>query len=79
MIGNMRARLQPTEALKRRLGTRAAANIDAMLDGAEAVDSLAGLLDRAITDCLTADGRVDMKDVAHYVLKELRRNQKPCR
>lgn len=78
--GNMSATLYPTRRLRAlafaKHGPGMAANIHTMVQDAEAVAGLAKILDMAMTDCVTKDGRLDLKDVAAYVIKHMRENQR---
>jgi hypothetical protein len=57
-------------------GPKFAQSIDAMVDDAKTVDALAGALDRALLAGTSKDGRVDMREAALALIKELRRHQK---
>ena len=57
-------------------GPGMAANIYSMVQDAEAIAGLAKILDEAMTDCTSKDGRLDLKDVAAHVIKHMRENQR---
>jgi len=49
--------------------------LDGVVEDSVAIDSFARLLTEAMEKCQTKDGRVDMKDVAAFVLGEMRKHQ----
>jgi hypothetical protein len=53
---------------------RAAKSLHDAMDGVEAIDALSRLLTEAMNAKITTDGRVDMRDVAAYVLGEMKRH-----
>jgi hypothetical protein len=57
-------------------GPRMAASIDSMLEDAVAVDALAGAIDRALIAGTSRDGRIDLKETAIHLIREMRRSQK---
>ena len=75
-------KMQPSAALVKQLGRlgvvdpKATANVCAALDDLVSVDALAGLLDEGIGKTLAADGRLDLKDLAAFVLRRMKENQK---
>lgn len=78
--GSMSAVCRPTSRLRAlafaKHGPGMAANIHSMVQDAEAVAGLAKILDEAMTQCTTSDGRLDLKDVSAYVIKVMRENQR---
>lgn len=75
-IGELRGHARPTAALRRRLGILGLRNssIERILDEETGVDALSRLLTEAMQKSQTKDGRVDMKDVAAFVLAEMKRS-----
>ena len=57
-------------------GVGSPSRVDQIMEDEVAVNALAGLLTRAIESCQAKDGRLDMRDVAAYVLREMKRNQR---
>ncbi len=53
-----------------------AKSIDSMLEDAVAVNALAGMLDRAFEAGLSKDGRIDLKEAAMSLIKQMREVQK---
>ncbi len=51
-------------------------SIDSMLEDAVAVNALADAIDRALIVGTSRDGRIDLKETAMALIKEMRRNQK---
>ena len=47
-----------------------------MAEDAVAVDALAGALDRAFNAGLSADGRLDLREAAMHLIREMKANQK---
>lgn len=47
-----------------------------MAEDAVAVDALAQALDRAFTHALSADGRLDLREAAMHLIKEMKASQK---
>lgn len=78
--GSLSGVARPTEKMRRQMrmmrGPRAAAQLDQILEDTVAIDALARLLTEALEKCQTKDGRVDMRDVAVHVLREMRRHPK---
>lgn len=77
--GALRAHVRPHSGLLRRLGVQPGAgpvNITKLLDDVVAVDALAGVLTRGIEAVTTSDGRLDTKDLAAFVLRQIRENQR---
>lgn len=56
-------------------GSRMANAIESMVEDTKAVDALAALLDRAMTTHVTKDGRLDLREVALFVIREMRSHQ----
>lgn len=71
---------RPSAALRRSLGIMygpgAQKKLEEALDAETAVDALARLMTEAMEKNQTKDGRIDMRDVAAHVLKEMKRNQR---
>lgn len=82
MSQGITCRMQPSDALRRQLGKmgvvdpREQQNVASALDALVSVDALAALLDEGIGKTVTADGRLDMKDLAAFVLRRMKENQK---
>jgi hypothetical protein len=78
--GRLSGVAHPTPALLRKLGRMygpaPVPDLPRVLDDLVAVDALAGLLDRAMAAHTTKDGRLDLRDVAAFVLKEIKENQR---
>lgn len=55
---------------------RKAIDIGKALDDLVSVDALAALLDEGIGKTVTKDGRLDMKDLAAFILRRMKENQK---
>ncbi len=76
----MRGIARPTEKMKHIAttlhGPKFAASIDSMLEDATAVNALAAALDRAFSAGLSNDGRLDLRESAMCLIKEMRNNQK---
>lgn len=74
--------MRPSDSLLRQLGKlgevdpRKAINIQAALDDLVSVDSLAALLDEGIGKTLKPGGALDMKDLAAFILRRMKENQK---
>ncbi len=47
-----------------------------VMERIEAVDGLARLIDEAMTENTTSDGRLDLRAMASYMLDKLEKNQK---
>lgn len=81
MAEGITCQMRPSDALLRQLGKlghvdpRAAINVKAALDDLVSVDALAALLDEAIGKTITTDGRMDLKDVAAFVLRRMKEHQ----
>jgi len=79
-VGNLSGVARPSRALRKILGDLSTGQkpiiIDHVIDSAVAVDVVAKLLTRTMEECTTADGRVDMKDVAARVLRVMQENQR---
>jgi len=65
----------PSTTVRARFGLRtgvplSAKTLQTIMAEETAVDALSRLLTEAMQKCQTKDGRVDMRDVAHFVLKE---------
>lgn len=79
-VGNLSGVAKPTPALLARLGRghapRDARNIFDMVEGLEATDTLAVLLTKGIEKVTTTDGRLDTRDLAAFILTELKRHPK---
>lgn len=70
---------RPSRALRRQLANGHGGNpkrVDALLGEIEAVEGLARVLDQGIAKVTTKDGRLDCRELAAYVLVEIRRNQR---
>lgn len=71
---------KPSESLLRRMrqlyGEGSTLSIEAVLDDVTAVEALAQLIEQGFETCVTKDGRLDTKDLAAFLLREIRRNQK---
>ena len=78
-IVNISGVARPSRKLRRMAevlhGRRMADAIDSMVEDTTAINAMAGLLDRAMTEHTTKDGRLDLREVAMYVIREMRRNQ----
>lgn len=78
--GGMSATCYPTKRLRAlafaKHGPGMAASIYSMVQDAEAVAALAKILDQAMTECTSTDGRLDLKDVAAHVITHMRENQR---
>ena len=59
-------------AAKRLYGEQRAVLFTQAMDDMVAVDALAKLLDRALNACTSKDGRLDLRDTAAFVLREIR-------
>ncbi len=57
-------------------GANFAHSIDSMLDDAVMVNALAGMIDRALVAGTAKDGRLDLKETAIALIREMRRHQK---
>jgi hypothetical protein len=71
---SIRCNMRPSDAWAKRLGIvhpKPAIPIGHALDTVLVIQGLERLLDTAIGACRTADGRVDMRDVAHRVMVAL--------
>lgn len=79
-VVNISGIAQPTDKVRRAAeilhGPRVAARMDQVMDDEIAVRALAGILTRAMETQQSKDGRIDMRDVAAYVLAEMRRHPK---
>lgn len=73
-------RCRPTPRLQRLAtvlhGPQFATSINLMVEDSIAVNALAELLDRAMTACTTKDGRLDLREMAMFVIKEMRGAQR---
>ncbi|HYV99695.1 MAG TPA: hypothetical protein VE967_19705 [Gemmatimonadaceae bacterium] len=71
---------RPTPGLRQRMrllyGKSAVERLDQIVEDTTAIDALSRLLTEAMEKCQTKDGRVDMKDVAAFVLGEMKRHPK---
>jgi len=80
MPGNLRGIARPTRKLQHQLeiihGRGFVSRMDRVVEDVGAIDALSRLLTLAIEKNTTKDGRVDMKDVAAFVLAEMKRNTK---
>ena len=78
--GKLSATCYPTARMRAlafcKHGPKMAANIHTMVEDATAVAALAKILDQAMTECTSKDGRLDLKDVAARVIIVMRENQK---
>ncbi len=74
--------MRPSDSLLRQLGKlgrvdpREAIYIQDAINDLGAVDVFAQLLDEAMTATTTTDGRLDLKDMAAFILKRMKENQK---
>jgi hypothetical protein len=74
--------MRPSDALLKHLGKlgqvdpRKAINLKAAMDDLMSVDVFANLLDEAIGKTITTDGRMDLKEIAAFVLRRMKDNQK---
>lgn len=79
-VGNLSGIARPTRKMRRQMaamyGERAVVRFDKVLDDEVAIDAFSRLLTEAMEKCQTKDGRVDMRDVAVHVLREMKRNPK---
>jgi len=78
-IGQLAGVARPTRRFRAMMALagndmRGVASLESALDGVEAIDALAKLLTEAMNAKVTADGRVDMRDVAAHVLGEMKRH-----
>lgn len=77
-IGNIRGVARPTRKLRAQLetlyGKKCVERMDQIVEDVTAIDAFARLLTEAMEKKMTKDGRVDMKDVAAYVLAEMKRH-----
>lgn len=81
LVGNLRGVGRPSAALRRMIaglhgGTVPQVTLDEVIDDAVAVDTLAKLLDQAMTESTTADGRLDLREVAVKILRTMKDNQR---
>ena len=76
-LGVLRGHARPGAALRKKLGKLygpgTVHRMDAMLDDTVTIDALAGLLDQAMQASVSKDGRLDLKDMAVFMMKEMRR------
>lgn len=76
--GDLRGVARPTKKLRARLeilhGKGFVERMDRIVEDTTAIDALARLLTEAVEKNTTKDGRVDMKDVAAFVLAEMKRH-----
>jgi len=79
-IVNISGRAKPTRRMRALAtilhGDKFARSVDSMIDDAVAIDALAGAIDRALTESVTSDGRVDLKKAAAHILGEIKRAQR---
>jgi len=74
--------MRPSDSLLRQLGRlgevdpRKAISIQAAIDDLVSVDALAALLDEGIGKTIKPGGALDMKDLAAFVLRRMKENQK---
>lgn len=81
LAGNLSGVAHPSAHLRRMVGQLYEGRspptlVDRIADDALAIEKFAGLLTESIEKCVTQDGRVDMRDVAAYVLRVMRDNQR---
>ena len=57
-------------------GPQFAASVDSMLEDAVAVNALADAIDRSLIAGTSKDGRIDLRETAIALIKEMRRSQK---
>ena len=80
MIGNLRGRARPADAILRQTkmlyGDKKSVELAAALDDFAGVEGLAMVLTEGIQACTTQDGRLDTKDLAAYLWTVMRANQK---
>jgi len=78
MVGSLSGIARPTKKMRRLLGlARDGVNprlLDSVVEDSVAIDAFARLLTEAMSKCQTKDGRVDMKDVAAFVLGQMRKH-----
>ena len=78
-IGHLSGRAKLTPKFRHQAevlhGKGFALSIDAMVEDAVAVDALASLLDRAFSAALSKDGRLDLREAAMFVIREMRASQ----
>lgn len=78
--GNLRGIARPTRRLKAQLevlhGKHFVERMDRVVEDVITIDALAKVLDQAMEKSVTKDGRMDLRDVAAYVLAEMKRMQR---
>ncbi len=78
--GNIGGVARPTRKLRARLetlyGRGFVLRMDRVVEDATTIDALAKVLDKAMTESVTSDGRLDLRDVAARILVEMRGNQR---
>jgi hypothetical protein len=76
--GNLRGVARPTRKLRARLemihGRGFVERMDRVMEDEAAIDAFSRLLTEAVEKNTSKDGRVDMKDVAAFVLAEMKRH-----
>ena len=86
ITGNIAGVARPTEDMRRRLrflhGNKFVDQVDKALDlerafdDVQAIDGLAKLIERGFEKCVAKDGNLDTKDLAAFILGEMRKHQK---
>jgi hypothetical protein len=79
IIGYVAGIAKPTIGLRRRLAGVNGSMGEALRRAAEdekAIDAFAGLLSQALQTVQTADGRIDMRDAAAFVLRSLQESNR---
>ena len=71
---------RPSDGLRRIAtvlhGPSFAASIDSMLEDALAVNALAEAIDRALIHGTSKDGRIDLRETAMHLIREMRGSQR---
>ena len=72
-IGNLAGVARPTARMAALLGKREVtlADVLSMVEREDAIHRLARILDRGLESGITTDGRLDLREVAAFVLKEV--------
>ena len=79
-LSQLSAVIRPTRRMRHLAttlhGPGFAGSIDSMLEDAVAVNALAEAIDRALIVGTSKDGRIDLKETAMALIREMRRSQK---